>query len=128
MNKKKIRMHRFFWTQTNKKEIPKGFCVCHSCDNRMCINPSHLWLGTQADNMRDMTLKGRRRGTFQIGYNAKGEKNGQAKLTKAIVLKIINSSFCQKDIALKYKISQSHVSMIKRGIHWPHLQQEKLHA
>ncbi len=55
-----LKAHRVAWTEANGP-IPAGLFVCHSCDVRNCIEPAHLWLGTQADNNRDMFAKGRHR-------------------------------------------------------------------
>ena len=55
--------HRYSWTLANG-EIPPGICVLHRCDVRTCVRPDHLFLGTQQDNLADMTEKGRRRGRW----------------------------------------------------------------
>src|SRR5258708_37208051 len=69
------RAHRYSWTLHTGKRVPKGLCVCHSCDVRACVNPKHLFLGTRADNNRDMVRKGRERHP-----GSPGEENSRAKL------------------------------------------------
>lgn len=86
--------------------------VCHTCDNPTCVNPEHLWCGTTLDNARDRNRKERQ---------AKGEKIGRSKLTKAMVKEILASDETQKILAERYGIRQTNVSMIKRGMTWKHI-------
>lgn len=72
--------HRVAWELTYGP-IPKGKYICHHCDNPSCVNPSHLFLGTQLDNMQDMVYKGR-------SYDHSGENNPKVKLSELDVLEI----------------------------------------
>ncbi len=81
--------------------IPKGKCVLHKCDNRACINPEHLFLGTQSDNMIDMAMKGRSTGQLSVEQVLEIRRLLDDGLLK------------QKNISRRTGVSQSIVSGIK---------------
>lgn len=95
--------------------IPNGMFVCHSCDNPSCINPKHLFLGTPAENMADRDAKGRQ-------AHQRGEINPLAKLTEADVLAIRSAKGrLQRELAAQYGVSRGHISFIRTGRKWRHL-------
>jgi len=87
--------HRYSWKLANG-EIPKGLLVLHECDNPACVRPDHLFLGTDLDNMRDMSAKGRGRPkrtppkqrTQKQGYRRTGDRHPNAKLTDEQIRKM----------------------------------------
>src|SRR5699024_793010 len=83
VNGANIGSHRYSWMIANGP-IPKGMAICHRCDNPPCVNPAHLFLGTIADNHRDMEQKGRH--PHEAAWNPVGEVNPKAKLTDEIVI------------------------------------------
>lgn len=95
--------------------VPEGMRVCHRCDNPVCVNPAHLFLGTDADNMQDKAAKGR-------CNPERGEKHHAAKLTEMQALDILVSTLKGKDLALMYGVSPATISDIKTGRKWGHLQ------
>ena len=108
--------HRAAWVAL-RGEIPLGFGVCRSCDNRKCVNINHLFLGTRRENMLDASRKGR-----IVIWDRSGERNPRAKLTSEIVdniRKIYGSGLItQREIGEKYGINQGRVSSIVRRITW----------
>ena len=98
--------------------IPKGMCICHTCDNRLCVKPSHLFLGTQKENIQDAANKGRMKGNPTI----RGTGNPKAKLTATQVKAIRNDTRQLRTIASDYNVTYGLIGMIKRKEIWKHLQ------
>lgn len=107
--------HRISYLITHG-DIPEGGVICHSCDNPICVNPSHLWLGSQSDNIADMDAKERR-----IVSPLRGEKNNMAKLTAQEALHIFNSGESGPALATRFGITKTAVYLIKRGRNWAHV-------
>jgi len=110
--------HRVAWALANNDGMLPDMCVLHTCDNRRCCNPAHLWLGTQADNMADMKAKGRRK---NIGL---GSANGRAVLNEddvQVIRQRLRSGESQQRIADAYGVYQTTISGIKIGRLWAHL-------
>lgn len=110
-NGKWIRAHRKVWIETYG-DIPNGLNVCHTCDNRPCINPLHLFLGTSKENSKDMVIKNR-----QI----KGVMSHFAKLSEFEVLEIRKSLLSSRKTAKLYNISKTNVLDIKNKKIWKHI-------
>ena len=116
INGKNCRAHRLSWERHNGP-IPEGLLVCHKCDVRHCINPSHLFIGTQKDNIQDASQK---------GSKPQGENHKNSKTTEATVLKIrieydqmVEKS--QRELAKKYRMSQSAIWQIVTKKTWRHI-------
>lgn len=92
--------------------IPAGMQVCHKCDTPACCNPSHLFLGTGADNLADASRKGRMH---------PGEKNYNNKLTNELVGWIRSSTLSCRAIARKLGMEHSTIAMCRRGDTWRHV-------
>ena len=104
-------------------DIPDGLCVLHTCDNRACVNPAHLWLGTRADNNADMRRKGR--GVNPPGCDNRGSRHGASKMTECDVLSIRqrmrDGTTTQSALAREYGVDPSAISNIVRRRNWTHI-------
>jgi len=96
--------------------IPTGLYILHKCDNKLCVNPTHLYAGTRQDNANDA----KKFGTF------KGIKNGRSILTDEIIIKIINDTYNHKytscnQIAKIYNVTAQNIRLIFRRKIWTHI-------
>lgn len=133
---KERRAHRVSYEEY-KGNIEGGLLVCHSCDNRKCINPDHLWLGTNAENIQDAAKKGRMKGfgasrgqsyeTLSGGVTETqvGEMNKNAKLVEQQVLEIrakLKDGVNSHELAKAYGVSYRNIRAIAIRRSWAHLE------
>ncbi len=113
-SRRKILAHRFSY-KLHKNQIPEKLIVCHSCDNPLCVNPEHLFLGTHKDNMQDCCSKGR---------ISKGEHRPKSKLTNQQVeyirkvFTLRHSKFGGAALARRFGVCHQLIHRIVRGKTW----------
>lgn len=108
INNRGISAHRFSW-ELHFGEIPKGMFVLHECDNPCCVNPNHLFLGTNRDNVDDRCDKQR---------GSRGEKHGRSFLIEKHVIEIYQSKERNYLLAKDYEVDRRTISDIKSGRRW----------
>jgi hypothetical protein len=112
----KISAHRFsYWL--HRGPIPQDVIVRHKCDNRACVNPDHLELGSLADNVADMDERRRR----SVGGSHFG-----AKLTEADIPLIRADQRSHRDIGAAYGVSKTTITRIKSGAKWRHVESNNM--
>lgn len=109
--------HRFAYQQANGK-LPAGKLVLHRCDNKLCVRPDHLFLGTYQDNSDDMVRKGR-----HLKNHVRGEDSPKAILNESQVrrIKALCGKLPQRTIARRFGVTQTSVSRIHTGANWAHV-------
>lgn len=111
-----VQAHRFSYSIANGN-IPEGLQVLHTCDVPNCVNPDHLWLGTNYDNVQDKVSKGRQQ-------KLKGSQHGRAKLNEADIF-AIRERYAEGDgsyrsLGREYGISHTMIRYIVKGDNWSH--------
>lgn len=120
VNGHQVLAHRFFYEQ-EKGEIPEGLFACHACDNPPCVNPEHIFIGTQSDNIMDATLKGRRghKRSWELSPT-RGELAVTARLNRNQVKEIrgLLGKISQREIARRFNVSFQCINHIAKGNTW----------
>ncbi len=108
IGRKMIATHRLVW-EMGHGSIPKGMCICHHCDNRKCVRPSHLFIGTSRDNLLDSLDKNLRK---------------RVKLTNEQVLAIRKDTRRISNIGREYDVDNTTIYRIKNRTRWSHVKEE----
>lgn len=141
---KSLGAHVYAWQRVNG-EVPKGLCVCHKCDNKLCVRVDHLFLGTPQDNQADKVRKGRQARGNRHGSQThperlargdrngsrtkperlkRGEDNGSSKLTEEAVRQIrirLAKGESKQSIAKDFNVSPIQIYRIGRNQTWRHV-------
>lgn len=125
-NYKSYKAHRVSWFLKNKKD-PNGV-ICHKCDNKLCINPSHLFDGEHSDNRRDCVVKGRvscgsKHSAALMPSRKRGENHCNSKL-KNEDIPVIRSMFGKKthrEIGKIFGVGKFAIWCIHAGKTWSHV-------
>jgi len=115
---KRYGAHRFSWELFFGK-IPSGLFVLHKCDNPACVNPDHLFLGTQKENMEDMVNKGR------SGKKPKYGKNNHMSVLNEVAVREIRSldgTFSRRELSEKYGVTRQAIGEVIRRVTWAQVQ------
>lgn len=107
-----VRAHRIALMLALGRPLTAEEQACHHCDNRKCVNPDHLFAGTNRDNVADMMAKGR---------VARGARQGLAVITEDAAREIIGSSLTQRALAKKFGVTQNAIHRIQNGSNWTHI-------
>jgi hypothetical protein len=110
---KMLKAHRVAYARAHGA-VPPSLCVCHRCDNPSCVNPNHLWAGTNLDNIRDRSGKHRT-------HRPLGQTHPMVKLTENQVREILDSTETHTKVAARFGITFQTVSRIRRKELWKHL-------
>ncbi len=112
VNGKNHNTHRLSWEWANRKKVPQGQVLLHSCDTASCVNPSHLTPGSQKNNVEDRVNKDR---------SAKGKRNGRARLTDKDIKKIKKlraKGLTETAIAVLFGVGRSTISNVLHNRTW----------
>lgn len=107
------------------RPVGDGLEACHTCDNPPCVNPGHLFEGSPSDNQRDSHAKGRDAARVHPESIVRGERQGNAKLTVDLVLRIRQqraTGALLRELAADYDLAISHVQRIVTGESWAHIE------
>lgn len=121
-NKHKIKAHRYAWEQAFGP-IPVGLLVCHHCDNPPCVNPGHLFLGTQKANLADMIAKGRSARGDRSGARRHPELMGHRRKLTEVAVREIRRRYAlggvrQRDLGAEFGVTQTMIGDVVRRDAW----------